>query len=138
MAHFEYREQSGFKPQYGGIDWYELRTQKCHEYNVLIGEVWFCVNEEDGIYEQQVTQENTWIDLNAVNENIDRIGVEDERDHDAWVFYRDETPNFDETLKTIGAFALVTYSLYPQEQVVKDYELRKLQQIDEDIDNFIV
>lgn len=132
MAHFNINTRGGYKPEHGGIDWYALRTRKLGELGLVAAEIWFVYPEEE--YEQQVTQENTFIDLNQMSEHMDSLTVIDGRDGECWVNYRDESPNFEATLEAVNIYSTVTRTMYPQEHVVDHYELRRLGELAKDLD----
>ncbi|MDE1829380.1 MAG: hypothetical protein KGI25_03555 [Thaumarchaeota archaeon] len=129
MPYFETRDEGLYRPSYGGIDWYSLRTQHLDRLHLIPGEVWFVNPEED--YEQQVTQENTIIFENAVIPDLDRIDVIDVRDNIPWIFYRDECPdNFEATISQIRTFAFNVATLYPLDKVVEYYLERNIERFE--------
>ena len=93
------------------------------------------VNVDDDLV-QQVTQENVIIHLNSMLPEVDRIQVQDDRELDdpdgagSWVFYRDETPNFEPTLEVVTPYATVIETMYPMEHVLGHYLMRRSAEIE--------
>lgn len=129
-AYFENRTQNGFYPDYEGIDWYELRIIKLGQKALRATEVWLCVPEHGATYEQQITQDNTFIQLNEVMPEMDRIMIRDERDDSYWMRYRSENNIFDEMCESIEPHARLIHTLYPQKDVVQKYIKRQLGDLD--------
>lgn len=130
-ATIETRSGNGSPAEYGGVDWRNLRTQLMGKTGLQCAEVYLVVESED--YEQILDQDNTLIELNKTAPHIDRISIQDERDWDWWVHYRDEMPEgeFDELYKSIAWVGKVIMTLYPAEDVAEMYQSRRLKEIRE-------
>lgn len=128
-AHFEFRTQNGFYPEYEGIDWHELRVRKLGQKALEATEVWLCVPEHGVKYEQQIHQDNTFLQFNEVMPEMDRIMIQDERDDSWWMWYRSETKVFDEMTETLKPYGQLIHTLYPLEDVVQRYMKRQLRDL---------
>ena len=126
MAKFNFNERNTYIPVFEEVDFHQIRTDIIHKKGYVPYECWISVKESYGKYEQQITQDNTFIELNSVSPYMDRIVVTDQRDDGRWVWYRDEFETFEKVLDNIADYAEVTTTMYPREYIVKEYLARKL------------
>ena len=129
MAEFEFRERNDYLPIYEGIDFHKIKVDKLLNEGYVPYECWMVNIEATDTYEQQITQDNTFIDLNAIASYMDRIIIIDERDRNYWIWFRDETDNFEPILDSISDYAHVSNTMYPREQIIKEYIQRALGKI---------
>lgn len=127
MAYFECKTDNTYDPEYGGIRWRELRLRHLGESGLEAAEVWFVHPDED--IEIQVTQESSVIYVNEVEPCMDRIDVVDPRDDLPWIFYRDESDTFDDSLMMIRGFAMIIHTMYPLDSVVATYLERRMDEM---------
>lgn len=128
MADFSFYEENEFEPVYEGIDFYQIKVDTLREQGYVPYECWFVINDENENYSQQVHQLNTFVELNAIAPHMDRITVQDNRDENCWIWFRDDLgeDQFNRVIDQIGDYAEVTHTMYPYEHVVKNYLARKL------------
>ena len=128
MAQFGFYEENTFSPIYEEIDFHQIRVDILKEKGYEPYECWFVIKDENEDYAQQVNQLNTFVELNAIAPHMDRITVQDDRDDNCWIWFRDELgeDTFNGIIDQIGDYSEVTHTMYPYEHVVKNYLARKL------------
>ena len=129
--HLEVRVGSGSPAEYGGVDWRQIRMRELGSRGLKGAEIWLIVEDEN--VEIRLDQDNLHIELNTVAPNLDRISVQDYRDWDWWVWFRDELPEgeFDNFYNTAAFAGKVVSTMYPQEDVVDLYEKRRLRELED-------
>ena len=119
-AKFGKYEGPDYGPHYGGIDWHRRREHMIQEGKLEpIEQVGF--DSDDGLV-IEVNQENTQIRLNRVAPEMDMLSLEDYRDTESYIWFRDTNPKrFEKLIENIGASALIITTEYPLEDTVKIY-----------------
>lgn len=118
-AQLERRRGNGKPYEVGDIDWRQVRVDEVGRRAMACAEVYLVLEDEN--YEQELAQNNTFIHLNSVAPYMNRILIEDERDDTFWLWFKDETNDFEDMMKTIGWMATRVITLYPIPDVVELY-----------------
>lgn len=121
-ASFGYGEVNEFKPDYSGVDWreaYERRMDKLGK--DLPAPAWVEAEDEDGSFQEQLTQENFVIYLNATNPDMDVITVIDPRDGAAiwWDRAKMGKDEFKTVLDSHRSEAMIIYTKYPLKMIAE-------------------
>jgi hypothetical protein len=119
-ANFGKYEGPTFRPSYGDIDW-RHRQDLLIEQGELdpVKRVGF--DSEDGLV-VEITQENTQIRLNRVAPHMDMLSLEDYRDSESYIWFRETHPErFAVLVEKLGRSALVIETEFPLEDTVKVY-----------------
>jgi hypothetical protein len=130
------REDDDWKPEHNGIDWLAKRMKRLGEAGLQAVELWFIIEEEDGTYELQITQENATVEMNYVEPAIDCVALRDPRDGLYWAWYRGEMAEetFNEHLSTFAPFAARIHTMYPRENTSSVYLARQERRLQADLE----
>ena len=123
-SNFEFRRENSHNPMYGDVDW---RDRYLRRYGQTMMEAYFISG--DGL-ELQLTDDNTTLFLNATADEMDVLLVQDPRDGKPYQIWREGNPDFDGIYQRIGGYVTCVHNRYTREEVVTQYLLRNLQDLD--------
>lgn len=119
-ANFGRYEGPTFRPDYGDIDW-RSRQDALIEAGELDPFKRVGFDSNDGLI-VEITQENTQLRLNRVAPHMDMLSLEDYRDGESYVWFRETNPDrFHVLQEKLGRAALVISTEYPLADTVKIY-----------------
>ncbi len=120
MGSFGKYEGVSFSPEYGDVAWWR-RQQIMIESGELDKYKKVGFDSEDGLV-VEITQENTQLRLNRVAPNMDMLSLEDYRDDESYIWFRETNPErFHLLQEKLGRAALVITTEYPMEDTVRIY-----------------
>jgi hypothetical protein len=120
-----FKSQSlNFSPEYEGIDWRSRLIARLNEENdgecLVPNSVRYTTDDGYGL---ELTQENTQVVLNRIDDSMDCLIITDPRDNQSWHFFRHEIGD-EEFKNLIAGMALCStwiISPFPYPNIVKIY-----------------
>lgn len=124
-ALFSIGEEDNFRPNYGGVDFTPRLNNLLEEVDIELVPVNYHEGDKP---KMQLTQENTFIFINQVADELDCISVSYDQDPSGiatWWFrekFTDPEASFEKMCGMIGVWATVVTTTYPMKAVVEQYE----------------
>ena len=119
---FTYTGTETYNPEYGGVEWKQRLNRRLEATDTEISPVFYREGDDPTM---QISQENTFIYINAFVDEMDLIVVNYEFDPDglATNYFRETIGDkFNEVVDTISMWSMRTVTLYPIPEVVEAYE----------------
>ena len=127
---FGFGEVSEHDPTYNDVDWRAVFVGECALAGMDVPKpVWV---EQGDDFQQELHQENFYIWLNEASDALDCLQVMDERDGNAWTFFRDDFPDGEYTklIQAVGYAATMIHTMYPAKNVQDLYERMQFHDIE--------